>query len=70
MFNLVGEKKGEGKTEESCNSFLGGVRSAMGGVRSAKVVEVRTIPHQQKQLLGIRKNFLENFYKSYGNLKG
>lgn len=63
MFNLVGEKKGEGKTEESCNSFLG-------GVRSAKVVEVRTIPHQQKQLLCIRKNFLENFYKSYGNLKG
>lgn len=62
MINLVGEKKGEGKTKESCNSFL--------GVRSAKVVEVRMIPHQQKQLLGIRKNFPENFYKSYGNLKG
>lgn len=57
LFNLVGGKKGEGRTENSKN-FL---RICLG-----------MIPHQQKQLLDVRKNLAENLQKSpsYSNLKG
>lgn len=58
MFNMIGEKKGEGKTEESSKSFLS--------------VHLGMISHQRKQLLDVRKNFPENLQKSpcYSNLKG